>query len=89
MRDGGGDGSYSSVPVTSRKSRCAGSGWDIGGSGSGYASLVGILLNAVFQAVQVGAGGVNVAAVIIATFGMDVFRQTLQVSLSTKIFRSV
>lgn len=51
-----------------------------------YASLIGIIGMAVFQAIQVGAGGINVAAVIIATFGLDVFRQMLQVSLATSIF---
>jgi hypothetical protein len=54
-----------------------------------YASFAGILFNLVFQAVEVGGGGINIAAVILATFGMDVFRQTLQVSLSAKIFRLI
>jgi hypothetical protein len=39
-----------------------------------------------FQAVQTGAGGVNVAAVIIACFGIDVLRQMQQVSLTTAVF---
>ncbi|KAJ3570703.1 hypothetical protein NP233_g4229 [Leucocoprinus birnbaumii] len=51
-----------------------------------YASLVGICALLVFQAIQTAAGGIHVAAVIIATFGIDVFRQNLQVSLSTAIF---
>ncbi len=51
-----------------------------------YASLVSILMLLVFQALQTAAGGIHVAAVIIATFGLDVFRQNLQVSLSTAIF---
>ncbi|TFK38956.1 MFS general substrate transporter [Crucibulum laeve] len=51
-----------------------------------YASLFGVLMLIIFQSIQVGAGGVNVAAVIIATFGLDIFRQMLQVSLSTAVF---
>lgn len=51
-----------------------------------YASLVSIFMLLIFQAIQTGAGGIHVAAVIIATFGLDVFRQTLQVSLTTAIF---
>lgn len=54
-----------------------------------YASLVAVLLLIVFQAIQVGAGGINIGAVIISTFGLDVFRQMLQVSLSTAVFRYV
>ncbi|KAF9477685.1 MFS superfamily [Pholiota conissans] len=51
-----------------------------------YGSLLCIIMLAVFQAVETGAGGVNVSAVIIAAFGLDVFRQMLQVSLTTAIF---
>ncbi|KAF8876288.1 major facilitator superfamily domain-containing protein [Gymnopilus junonius] len=51
-----------------------------------YASLVSILNLIVFQAVQLGAGGINVAAVVIAVIGLDVFRQSLQVSLTTAVF---
>ncbi|KAF9005427.1 major facilitator superfamily domain-containing protein [Cyathus striatus] len=51
-----------------------------------YASLFAVSMLTVFQAIHTGAGGVNVAAVIIATFGLDVFRQMLQVSLTTAIF---
>ncbi|KAI0688983.1 major facilitator superfamily domain-containing protein [Cytidiella melzeri] len=39
-----------------------------------------------FQAVQTGAGGVTVAAVVIACFGIDVLRQMQQVSLTTAVF---
>jgi len=51
-----------------------------------YASLVGVLMLVIFQSVQVGAGGIHIAAVIISTFGLDVFRQMVQVSLTTTIF---
>lgn len=39
-----------------------------------------------FQAVQTGAGGIHIAAVVIVCFGIDVFRQFQQVSLNTIIF---
>ncbi|KXN85064.1 Putative uncharacterized transporter YgaY [Leucoagaricus sp. SymC.cos] len=51
-----------------------------------YTSLFGIFMLLVFYGIQTAAGGIHVAAVIIATFGLDVFRQNLQVSLSTAIF---
>lgn len=51
-----------------------------------YASLIGILAVALTQAIQVGAGGIHVAAVVVVTVGIDVFRQMLQTSLATKIF---
>lgn len=51
-----------------------------------FISLFNICMLLVFQAIQTAAGGINVAAVIIVTFGIDVFRQNLQVSLSTSIF---
>ncbi|KAG6855524.1 hypothetical protein H0H87_001598 [Tephrocybe sp. NHM501043] len=51
-----------------------------------YASLISIVCLLCFQSVQTAAGGVNIAAVIIATLGLDVFRQMLQVSLSTAVF---
>ncbi|KAF8187757.1 MFS superfamily [Pholiota molesta] len=51
-----------------------------------YASLCGVLMLLVFQAIQTGAGGINVGAVIIAAFGLDIFRQMLQVSLTTAVF---
>lgn len=54
-----------------------------------YASLIGVVCLMVFQAVLVGAAGINVAAVIVATLGIDVFRQMLQTSLATNIFRFV
>lgn len=51
-----------------------------------YASLFGVIMLILFQSIQTGAGGISVAAVIIATFGLDIFRQMLQVSLTTAIF---
>lgn len=46
-------------------------------------STIGLLT---FQAIQVGAGGVHIAAVIVVCFGFDVFRQMQQVSLMTAVF---
>ncbi|KIM43093.1 hypothetical protein M413DRAFT_443908 [Hebeloma cylindrosporum] len=51
-----------------------------------YASLVGVIMLVLFQSVQLGAGGIHIAAVIVSTFGLDVFRQMIQVSLTTAIF---
>ncbi|KAL5482344.1 hypothetical protein ACEPAI_8938 [Sanghuangporus weigelae] len=51
-----------------------------------YAALVATLIQIVFQAVQTGAGGVNISAVVIACFGLDVGRQMQQVSLTTAVY---
>ncbi|CAA7266066.1 unnamed protein product [Cyclocybe aegerita] len=51
-----------------------------------YASLFSIVMLLVSQSVQLGAGGISVGAIIIATFGLDIFTQMLQVSVSTTIF---
>ncbi|GLB45292.1 putative MFS general substrate transporter [Lyophyllum shimeji] len=51
-----------------------------------YASLFSIFFLICFQSVQTAAGGINIAAVVIATLGLDIFRQMLQVSLSTAVF---
>ncbi len=50
------------------------------------ASVIATMLSLCFYAIQTGAGGVSIAAVIIACFGIDVFRQTLQVSLTHSVF---
>lgn len=51
-----------------------------------YATLVATFLQLVFQSVQTGAGGINIAAVVIACFGLDVGRQMQQVSLTTAVY---
>ena len=51
-----------------------------------YATLFAILMIILFQSVQTGAGDINVVAVVIATIGLDVFRQMIQVSLTTAVF---
>ena len=51
-----------------------------------YATLFGIFMVIIFQSIQTGAGNINVAVVVIATIGLDVFRQMLQVSLTTAVF---
>jgi hypothetical protein len=52
-----------------------------------WSIIISTLLLLVFQAVQTGAGGINIAAVVISCFGLDLFRQIQTVSLSTLIFR--
>ncbi|KAF7982162.1 hypothetical protein HWV62_29925 [Athelia sp. TMB] len=51
-----------------------------------YAALVATLFLLVFQGVQTGAGGISIGAVIVACFGLDVFRQMQQVSLTSSVF---
>lgn len=51
-----------------------------------YGTLFATLMFTVFQSIQTAAGGINVAAVVIACFGMDIFRQMQQVSLTTSVF---
>ncbi|KAG7453145.1 MFS general substrate transporter [Guyanagaster necrorhizus] len=51
-----------------------------------YASLIGIFMMLCSQAVQTGAGGISIGAVIITTIGIDTFRQMLEVSLATRIY---
>lgn len=46
-------------------------------------ATVGLL---VFQAIQTGAGGISIAAVIIVCIGIDLFRQMQQVALQTAVF---
>ena len=53
-----------------------------------HASLLSIIMLFLFQSIQVGAAGIHISAVIIAIFGLDVFQQSLQVSLCTAVFRS-
>lgn len=51
-----------------------------------YATIIASFSLIIFQAIQTGAGGINIAAVIIACFGIDVSRQMQQVSLTSAIF---
>lgn len=50
------------------------------------ATVIATFGSLIFYSIQTGAGGINIAAVIIACFGIDVFRQTQQVSLTTAVF---
>ena len=43
-------------------------------------------MSILFQALQTGAGDINVAVVVIVTIGLDVFRQMTQVSVTTDVF---
>lgn len=49
--------------------------------------LVNLLFLLSFQAIQTGAGGINIAAVVIAILGTDLFRQTTQVCVFMAVFR--
>ncbi|CAA7266065.1 unnamed protein product [Cyclocybe aegerita] len=51
-----------------------------------YASLFSVAMLLIFQSIQLGAGGINIGAVIVAVLGLDLFRQMLQVSLTTAVF---
>lgn len=51
-----------------------------------HVALAATLSQIAFQVIQTAAGGVKVAAVIVACFGLDVARQTQQISLATLIF---
>lgn len=51
-----------------------------------HASIISVVLLGAFQVIQVAAGGINISAVIIVAFSLDVFRRMLQVSLTTSVF---
>jgi len=51
-----------------------------------YAALIATFIQIAFQCVQTGAGGINISAVIIACFGLDVGRQMQQVSMTTAVY---
>ncbi|KAG6826980.1 hypothetical protein H0H92_013685 [Tricholoma furcatifolium] len=51
-----------------------------------YTSLLSIVALILVQAIQVGAGGISIGAVIVVAFGIDTFRQSLQVSISIAVF---
>ena len=50
-----------------------------------FVTLVATTGSLVFYSIQLGAGGLNVAAVVIACFGIDALRQTQQVSITTGV----
>ncbi|ESK85856.1 membrane protein [Moniliophthora roreri MCA 2997] len=51
-----------------------------------YASIISSMGIILFMTVQVIGGGLHISAVIITTVGLDLFRQTVQTSLSTNLF---
>ncbi|THH27015.1 hypothetical protein EUX98_g7178 [Antrodiella citrinella] len=51
-----------------------------------FATTVASVFLICFHAIQTGAGGINIAAVVIVCFGIDVFRQMQQVSLTSSVF---
>ncbi|KAK0205973.1 MFS superfamily [Desarmillaria ectypa] len=51
-----------------------------------YGSVLSTIFTACFQSLLVGTAGINIAPIILAVLGIDIFRQTLQVSLQMSIF---
>ncbi|KAG6845832.1 hypothetical protein H0H87_002520 [Tephrocybe sp. NHM501043] len=51
-----------------------------------HAILTNIVILVCFQAIQTGAGGIHIAAVVIAILGIDLFRQTTQVAISMAVY---
>jgi predicted MFS family arabinose efflux permease len=51
-----------------------------------WATLVGIFGYMAFQAIQVAAGGIHIAAVVLACIGLDLFRQMAQISLTSAVY---
>ncbi|OSX57124.1 hypothetical protein POSPLADRAFT_1061821 [Postia placenta MAD-698-R-SB12] len=51
-----------------------------------FASVIACIAYIITHVIMVGADGVNVAAVVIVCIGIDVFRQMVQVSLTTAVF---
>ena len=50
------------------------------------ASIISTLGLLVCYGIQLGAGGVSIAAVVVVTVGIDLFRQMQQVALITSVF---
>ncbi|KAJ7149718.1 MFS superfamily [Mycena filopes] len=50
-----------------------------------YSTLFAVLLLAVFNAIQMAAGGLSVGAIIVVAFALNLFRQLLQASLATTV----
>jgi len=54
-----------------------------------YGSLISVLAFLLFLCIQLGAGGINIGAVIIVAFGIDVSNQIIQVAVTTAIYGCV
>ncbi|KAJ7444458.1 MFS superfamily [Mycena latifolia] len=50
-----------------------------------YATLLAVVFLAVFNAVQLAAGGLSIGAVIVVAFALNLFRQLLQAALATTV----
>ena len=50
-----------------------------------YGSLISELVFLLVLCIQLGAGGINIGAVVVVAFGIDVFNQMIQVSVTTRI----
>jgi hypothetical protein len=55
--------------------------------GAWFSVLVATLCLLVLQSIEMAAGGIHIAVVIIVCFGIDAFRQTQTVSLQTIALR--
>lgn len=51
-----------------------------------YGSLISVLAFLLVLCIQVGAGGINIGAVVVVAFGIDLFNQMIQVAVTTAIF---
>ncbi|KAJ6609145.1 major facilitator superfamily domain-containing protein [Mycena sp. CBHHK59/15] len=50
-----------------------------------YSQLSAVILLGIFNTIQMGAGGISVAAVIVVAFALNLFRQLLQAALATTV----
>ena len=50
------------------------------------ATFIAIVCFTCFQAIETGAGGVHIAAVVIACLGIDIFGDMIQISLTHSVF---
>jgi hypothetical protein len=51
-----------------------------------YGSLISVFFLLLVLCIQLGAGGLNIGAVVVSAFGIDVFNQTIQVAVTTSIY---
>jgi hypothetical protein len=51
-----------------------------------YGTLISVSALLLVLCIQIGAGGINIGAVVVVAFGIDVFNQMIQVSVTTAIY---
>jgi predicted MFS family arabinose efflux permease len=54
-----------------------------------YGSLISELVFLLVLCIQLGAGGINIGAVVVVAFGIDLFNQMIQVSVTSRILGCV